>query len=105
MSDKILNYFRQVDFKKTSTRASHSSKLIFLCGAKSDTSTKDKDSQDSVFRSKLEDILESKSKNIVIAEKAMDWLDGEVFSKDLLILERYYAALVSVIPLICWLMG
>lgn len=88
----VTNYFKQVDFKKV--RTAQPPELIFLCGGNDLP-------QNTHLRPKLQKALIDKKHNVVLAEEAMDWQGGQNFAKDLLELEKYYAALVSIIPLIC----
>ncbi|HAT1888590.1 TPA: RNA-directed DNA polymerase [Legionella pneumophila] len=90
--DTIIEYFSKIDFTKV--RTNQPPELIFLCGGNSDQKANN-------FRPKLQNELIKKQRNVVLAENAMNWQGGQVFAKDLLELEKYYAALVSIIPLIC----
>lgn len=91
--DEVSQYFEQVNFQKV--RTSHPPELIFLCGGKKN------DSEKKFFRPLVEAELKKRGHNVVLAEDAMDWQGGQSFTKDLLELEKYYAALVSLIPLAC----
>lgn len=88
----ISGYFHTVDFSKV--RTAPPPELIFLCGGNDAPGNNN-------FRPKLKLALEEREHNVVLAEKAMDWQGGQEFTKDLLELEKYYAALVSLIPLVC----
>ncbi|HAU1153068.1 TPA: RNA-directed DNA polymerase [Legionella pneumophila] len=88
----ITDYFKKVDFSKV--RTNHPPELIFLCGGNNDEEANN-------FRPKLQDKLVKKQHNVILAESAMNWRGGQKFAKDLLELEIYFAALVSIIPLIC----
>ncbi|MGH1352097.1 MAG: retron St85 family RNA-directed DNA polymerase [Methyloligellaceae bacterium] len=88
----ISGYFDTVDFSKV--RTALPPELIFLCGGNDDPDNNN-------FRPKLKIALEEREHNVVLAEKAMDWQGGQEFAKDLLELEKYFAALVSLIPLVC----
>ncbi len=88
----IKDFFTNVNFKGTETAPPP--ELIFLCGG---TDTED----DKYFRPQIYDKLKEHDRKVVLAETAMDWQGGQSFSKDLLELEKYFAALVSVIPIVC----
>lgn len=64
--------------------------LIFLCGGGSEDS----------FREKLFKHLENQGHSVIKPEQAMNWQNSQEFDNDLLELEKYYAALVKIIPLI-----
>lgn len=87
----LLDSFNNVDFPRV--RTNHPPELIFLCGGSVDCEKN--------FRPKLEKELINRGCKVVLAEKAMNWSGGQSFSKDLLELEKYFAALVSIIPLVC----
>ena len=91
--DEVSQYFRQVNFRKV--RTAPPPELIFLCGGKKD------DPKNNFFRPLVEAELKKRGNNVVLAEDAMDWQGGQSFAKDLLELEKYYAALVSLIPIVC----
>ncbi len=88
----IKKFFDSVDLTKTKTAPPP--ELIFLCGG---TDTE----KDKYFRPQIYDKLKEQGRKIVLAETAMDWQGGQSFSKDLLELEKYFAALVSLIPIVC----
>ncbi|MGQ3892180.1 retron St85 family RNA-directed DNA polymerase [Legionella sp. CNM-4043-24] len=89
--DIIKRYIQTIDFKNV--RTNPPPELIFLCGGSAVDA--------GFFRQKFGNKLITQGHNVILAEKAMDWQGGQMFSKDLLELEKYYAALVSIIPLIC----
>ena len=88
----IKKFFDSVDLTKIKTAPPP--ELIFLCGG---TDTE----KDKYFRPQIYDKLKEQGRKIVLAETAMDWQGGQSFSKDLLELEKYFAALVSLIPIVC----
>ncbi len=92
--NKVEKFFDGVDFDKVRTR--QPPELIFLCGG---TDTKDK----KYFRPKIFKKLKKDCKdgNVLQAEDIMNWDVSQKFGKDLLELEKYVAALVSVIPILC----
>lgn len=80
-------------------RTAQPPELIFLCGGNSD---KEENTDKYLnYRPLLQKELENKGHKVVLAENAMDWQGGQAFAKDLLELEKYFAAFVSIIPLIC----
>ncbi len=93
--NKILNevekFFDGVDFDKVKIR--HPPELILLCGG----SLKGK----KFFRPRIYKKLKSLKHKVIHAEEAMSWQVSRAFKKDLLELERYIAALVSIIPIVC----
>ena len=98
----IKKFFDTVDFKNIKTRGEP--KLIFLCGGtKTDTDKKtDTDTKtDEYFRPDIHKGLISNKLKVVLAEDVMNWQVSQEFGKDLLELEKYIAAIVSVIPIVC----
>ena len=69
----------------------HPFKRIFLCGGNDDDN----------FRTKLHTHLEGRGYNVVKIETILkDWYAAQNFKSDLLELEKYFAALVSIIPIV-----
>ncbi len=64
---------------------------IFLCGG----------NHRGNFRSKICNELKNHRCTVFLAEQALDWYKKKHFNNDLLELEKYYAALVSIIPIVC----
>ncbi len=90
----IEKFLNGVDFDKV--RTGHPPELIFLCGG-----TDKEDEEKKYFRPEIHGKLIEHDRNVVLAETAMDWQGGQSFSKDLLEFEKYFAALVSLIPIVC----
>ncbi len=86
--DLVKKFFNGVDFDKV--RTAHPPELIFLCGGNGKK----------YFRPKIFEKLDKKF-NVFQAEDVMNWQISKKFGKDLLELEKYVAALVSVIPIVC----
>ncbi len=92
--DKVEKFFDGVNFDKV--RTVHPPQLIFLCGGK-DTEEK------KYFRTKILEKLKKDYEDCTVFQ-ADDIMNVEVskkLGKDLLELEKYIAALVSVIPIVC----
>ncbi len=87
----INNFFDTVDFKKVKTR--EVPRLIFLCGGN--------DLKRKHFRPYIHEELISRGHKVVLADEVMNWQVSKDLDKDLLELEKYIAALVSVIPIVC----
>ncbi len=88
----IKDFFTNVDLTKTKTAPPP--ELIFLCGGTDIGEYK-------YFRPKIYRELEKRNRTVVRAEDVMNWQVSQEFKKDLLELEKYVAALVSVIPIVC----
>ncbi len=89
--NKVEKFFDGVDFDKVRTRPPP--ELIFLCGGSL--------GNDEFFRPRIYDELDSRECKIIHAEDVMKWQVSRAFKKDLLELEKYIAALVSIIPIVC----
>ncbi len=68
---------------------------IFLCGG----------NQDGNFRTKLHTYLVNHGHNLLNIENVLNWYAAQHFNNDLLELEKYFAALVSIIPIVSESMG
>ncbi len=91
----IKDFFNNVNFKGTETAPPPP--LIFLCGGEDSKNLKD----DEYFRPHIHRRLKLSNPNVFRAEDVMNWQVSQEFKKDLLELEKYVAALVSLIPIVC----
>ena len=89
--NEVEKFFDGVDFKKVRTRPPP--ELIFLCGGGLGNNT--------FFRPHIYDELKLQKCKIIHAEDVMKWQVSRAFKKDILELEKYIAALVSIIPIVC----
>ena len=88
---KIIDYFKQ--FSPKDLRTKQIPELLFVCGGNGEFPHQ--------IRNQLIERLKSENHKIVKPEDFLQFNNGQLFKKDLLELERYYAALVSLIPLSC----
>ncbi len=91
----IKDFFNNVNFKGIETAPPPP--LIFLCGGGDSKNIID----DDYFRPHIHRKLKLSKHNVFRAEDVMNWQVSQAFKKDLLELEKYVAALVSLIPIVC----
>ena len=88
---KIVDYFKQ--FSSNELRTKKIPNLFFVCGGNG--------TEKGQIRDELIDKLRLAGHKVVKPEDFLQYNNGQLFKKDLLELERYYAALVSLIPISC----